>query len=126
MPREFINRWTTGGDEKYTTVPVIADRRANQKDPYLSYAYNAYNYSTERVAKGDFIRMKEISLAYNFPKTVVSKLKISDLSLKLQATNPFLIYCDKKLNAQHPQLFKTGGVASPTPQQFTFTPKLGI
>ncbi len=26
------------------------------------YAYNAYNYSTERIAKGDFIRMKEISL----------------------------------------------------------------
>ena len=126
MPREFINRWTTGGDEKYTTVPVIADRRANQKDPYLSYAYNAYNYSTERVAKGDFIRMKEISLAYNFPKTVVSKLKISDLSLKLQATNPFLIYCDKKLNGQDPEFFNTGGVASPIPQQFTFTLKLGI
>ena len=30
------------------------------------YAYNAYNYSTERIAKGDFIRMKEISLSYDF------------------------------------------------------------
>ena len=126
MPREFINRWTTGGDEKYTNVPVIADRRANQQDPYLSYAYNAYNYSTARVAKGDFIRMKEISLAYNFPKAIVSKLKISDLSLKLQATNPFLIYCDEKLNGQDPEFFNTGGVASPIPQQFTFTLKLGL
>ena len=32
-----------------------------QNDNYIGYLYNAYNYSTARVAKGDFIRMKEIS-----------------------------------------------------------------
>lgn len=126
MPREFINRWTTGGDEKITNVPVIADKRANQKDPYLSYAYNAYNYSTERIAKGDFIRMKEISLSYSFPKNMIEKLKVSDLSLKIQATNLFLIYSDKKLNGQDPEFFNTGGVASPVPRQFTLTLRLGI
>ena len=126
MPREFINRWTKGGDEKYTDIPVIADKRANQQDPYLSYAYNAYNYSTARIAKGDFIRMKEISLTYNFPKTLIAKAGVSDLSLKLQATNAFLIYSDKKLNGQDPEFFNTGGVASPVPQQFTLTLRLGI
>lgn len=126
MPREFINRWTDGGDEKITNVPVIADRRANQQDPYLSYAYNAYNYSTERIAKGDFIRMKELSLSYSFPKDLVSRLRVSDLSLKIQATNLFLIYSDKKLNGQDPEFFNTGGVASPVPRQFTLTLRLGI
>lgn len=126
MPREFINRWTTGGDEKVTNVPVIADKRANQQDPYLSYAYNAYNYSTERIAKGDFIRMKELSLSYNFPKKMISRLKVNDLSLKIQATNLFLIYSDKKLNGQDPEFFNTGGVASPVPRQFTLTLRLGI
>lgn len=126
MPREFINRWTKGGDEKYTDIPVIADKRANQQDPYLSYAYNAYNYSTARIAKGDFIRMKEISLTYNFPKKLIVKAGVSDLSLKLQATNAFLIYSDKKLNGQDPEFFNTGGVASPVPQQFTLTLRLGI
>lgn len=126
MPREFINRWTDGGDEKITNVPVIADRRANQQDPYLSYTYNAYNYSTERIAKGDFIRMKELSLSYSFPKDLVSRLRVSDLSLKIQATNLFLIYSDKKLNGQDPEFFNTGGVASPVPRQFTLTLRLGI
>lgn len=126
MPREFINRWTTGGDEKVTNVPVIADKRANQQNPYLSYAYNAYNYSTERIAKGDFIRMKELSLSYNFPKKMISRLKVNDLSLKIQATNLFLIYSDKKLNGQDPEFFNTGGVASPVPRQFTLTLRLGI
>lgn len=126
MPREFMNRWVTAGDEHVTTIPVIADIRQNQQDSRLRYAYNAYNYSSERIAKGDFIRMKEISLGYQFPKSITQSLKISDLSLKLQATNLFLLYADKKLNGQDPEFFNTGGVAAPVPKQFTLTLKLGI
>lgn len=84
------------------------------------------NYSTERIAKGDFIRMKEISLNYDFPKSLASRMKLSNLSLKLQATNLFLIYADKKLNGQDPEFFNTGGVAAPVPKQFTLTLRLGI
>lgn len=125
-PKEFKNRWTVPGDEKKTNVPVIASRMQNNLDSQLSYAYNAYNYSTERIAKGDFIRMKEISLGYDFPKTLYSALNLTNLSLKLQATNLFLIYADKKLNGQDPEFFNTGGVAVPVPKQFTLTLKFGI
>lgn len=126
MPKEFKNRWVLSGDEKITDIPVIADKRQNSKDSYLGIAYNAYNYSTARVAKGDFIRMKEISLSYDFPKEWMSALKISSFSLKLQATNLFLIYADKKLNGQDPEFYNTGGVAAPVPRQFTLTARLGI
>ena len=125
-PKEFNNRWTVPGDENITTVPVIASRRQNYNDSHLSYAYNAYNYSTERIAKGDFIRMKEISLGYEFPKKLIAPLKLSNLSLKLQATNLFLIYADKKLNGQDPEFFNTGGVAVPVPRQFTMTLRVGM
>ncbi len=126
MPKEFKNRWVVPGDENITTIPVIASRRQAYNDSYLSYAYNAYNYSSERIAKGDFIRMKEISLSYDFPKAWVNKLMLSNLSLKLQATNLFLIYADKKLNGQDPEFFNTGGVAAPVPKQFTLTLRVGI
>ena len=126
MPKEFENRWMVPGDEKVTTIPVIASQRQNENDPYLSYAYNAYNYSTERIAKGDFIRMKEISLGYEFPKNLIAPLKLNNLSLKLQATNLFLIYADKKLNGQDPEFFNTGGVAMPMAKQFTLTLRLGL
>lgn len=126
MPKEFANRWMVPGDENYTTIPVIASKRQNQNDNSLSYAYNAYNYSTERIAKGDFIRMKEISLGYDFPSSLISPLKVNSLSLKLQATNLFLIYADKKLNGQDPEFFNTGGVAVPMPKQFTLTLRLGL
>ena len=125
MPKEFKNRWVVPGDEEYTTIPVIASYLQNRwyrtNSEGLSYAYNAYNYSTERIAKGDFIRMKEISLSYDFPKKWLDPIKLSALSLKLQATNLFLLYADKKLNGQDPEFFNTGGVAVPVPKQFTLT-----
>lgn len=125
-PKEFRNRWAVAGDEYKTTIPVIADTRQNKNNTNLSYAYNAYNYSTERIAKGDFIRMKEISLGYDFPAKWYQALRLSKLSLKLQATNLFLIYADKKLNGQDPEFFNTGGVAVPMPKQFTLTLNVGI
>lgn len=126
MPREFRNRWMTPGDERYTDVPAIVSSRQVRNDSKLSYAYNAYNYSTARIAKGDFIRMKEISLTYDFPKRWIKKLRMSNLALKIQATNLFLIYADKKLNGQDPEFFNSGGVATPVPKQFTLTLKIGL
>ena len=104
----------------------MADLRMIQNDSRLGYAYNAYNYSTDRIAKGDFIRMKEISLSYDFPKQWISHLGLSNMSMKLQGTNLFLIYADKKLNGQDPEFFNSGGVAVPMARQFTFTLRLGI
>ena len=126
MPKEFANRWMVPGDENITTIPVIASQRQNRNDSDLSYAYNAYNYSTERIAKGDFIRMKEISLQYDFPKKWITKLKLNNLSLKLQATNLFMIYADKKLNGQDHEFFNTGGVAVPMPKHYTLTLRFGL
>ncbi len=126
MPKEFKNRWIQAGDEERTDVPVIASKIQNKNNTNLGIAYNSYNYSTARIASGDFIRMKEISISYDFPKKWVEPLRISNASLKLQGTNLFLIYADSKLNGQDPEFFNTGGVAVPVPKQFTLTLKLGL
>ena len=128
LPREFANRWVTQGDEAYTNIPTIPDKRLIQKytSSELQRLYNAYNFSTERVAKGDFIRLKDVSLSYDFPKKWFEGYKVTSLALKLQATNLCLLYADKKLNGQDPEFFNTGGVAMPTPKQFTFTLRLGL
>lgn len=126
MPKEFKNRWVIPGDEKYTNIPAIISYRQNHDIDNLSIAYNSYNYSTARVADGGFIRMKEISLSYDFPKKWISKLGFDNLSLKVQGTNLFLLYADDKLNGQDPEFFRSGGVAAPVPKQFTFTLRLGL
>ena len=126
MPKEFNNRWAVPGDEAYTTIPVIASRIQNKNNTSLSHAYNAYNYSTERIASGDFVRLKEVSLSYDLPKRWAEAIYFASMSLKLQATNLCLLYADKKLNGQDPEFFNTGGVAVPVPKQFTLTLKLGL
>ncbi len=126
MPKEFKNRWTLPGDETFTNIPVIASMRQNRKYADLSYAYNAYNYSDIRVADGGFIRLKEISLAYDLPKSWISLLSVQNAQVKLQATNLLLLYADRKLNGQDPEFFNSGGVATPMPKQLTFTLRFGL
>ena len=126
MPKEFKNRWVIPGDEKVTTIPTIASVRQYYNDRYIGYAYNAYNYSTARVADGGFIRMKDISLTYDFSPNLINKIGLGSASLKLDATNLFLLYSDKKLNGQDPEFVNAGGVASPLSKQFTLTVRLGI
>ncbi len=126
MPKEFKNRWVVPGDEKITDIPTIASVRQYYNNNQLGYAYNAYNYSTARVADGGFIRMKDISLTYDVPHSFTNKIGLSTASLKLDATNLFLIYADDKLNGQDPEFVNSGGVATPMPKQITFTVRLGI
>ena len=126
MPKEFKNRWAVSGDEAHTDIPTIASMRQYINDNNLSYAYNAYNYSTARVADGGFIRLKDVSLTYDLPKKFLNKIGLSTASVKLDATNLFLLYSDKKLNGQDPEFVNSGGVATPMPKQFTFTLRLGI
>ena len=128
LPREFKNRWMISGDESITNTPTIASR--NQVDRYgsttLRTAYNAYNYSTERIAIGDFIRLKEVALTYTLPDNWLKKTFINTASLKLAATNLCLLYSDKKLNGQDPEFINSGGVATPITKQFTATVRLGF
>ncbi|MBS9768875.1 MAG: TonB-dependent receptor, partial [Flavobacteriaceae bacterium] len=128
LPRELADRWMVSGDENITTVPTIPDVRMIRRygGSRIGKAFNIYNYSTDRIAKGDFIRLKEVSLNYDFPKQMLKNLKVSRLSMKLQATNLFLLYSDKKLKGQDPEFLNSGGVATPVPRQITLTLNLSI
>lgn len=127
MPKSFYNRWLMPGDENTTNVPSIADAYIASSELSGRYPYNAYNFSTERVAKGDFMRLKTVSLTYNLPKSLLSeKSPISKLTVTLAASNMFLLYSDKILNGQDPEFFNSGGVAQPLQKQFTLALNIGF
>lgn len=121
-PEEFLDRWLIYGDQ---SKPSIIDPRGNS-NIINAYPYNNYNYSTERVAKGDFIRLKQLMLSYNLSTKYLSVTKIKNASLSLVANNLWLIYADKALNGQDPEFFGSGGVALPLPRQFTLSFKAGL
>ena len=127
MPKDFLDRWMIPGDENITSVPAILSVRQNErKNSEYKEVYNAYNYSTERIADGSFIRLKDISLTYKFDDKWVRNIGLSSMSLKCIMSNVALLYSDKKLHGQDPEFFRSGGVALPVPRQVTFSLRVGF
>ncbi|WP_161888418.1 SusC/RagA family TonB-linked outer membrane protein [Pontibacter russatus] len=124
-PYSFLDRWILVGDETATNVPSILDRVA-VAELGSTYPYNNYNYSTARVADGDFVRLKHVTLSYNLPTERVKAIGLNSLSVSLVANNLWLIYADDRLNGQDPEFFGAGGVAMPVPRQFTLSLKAGL
>ena len=84
----------TGQANSYATV-LNAWTPTNQntsiaEDRPAFVRYQTEIYST-KVENGSFIRGKTMTLGYNFPSAVVSKLKMSRLRIYAQAQNLFLI-----------------------------------
>lgn len=126
MPKEFYDRWVQPGDQTTTKVPSIVDGLESVALLGGVYPYNNYNYSTERVAKGDMIRLKTVSLSYQLPFEFIKRYGLTNVSLTGAATNMWLIYSDKKLRGQDPEFFNSGGVAQPLQKQFTLSLKVGL
>jgi TonB-linked SusC/RagA family outer membrane protein len=126
--RSFVNRWMLAGDEQHTTFPVIPDSRlAQESGPNnLLIAYNAYNFSTERVADGSYVRLRTVNLSYSVPPQMLSRFYVKNMTISALAQNPWLIYADKKLNGVDPEFYSSGGVAQPITRQYTLSLVLGL
>jgi TonB-linked SusC/RagA family outer membrane protein len=127
MSKDMNDRWLVAGDEAKTDIPGIISKRVyDQYQGDIDATFNAYNYSDRRVAKGDFVRLKQVSLSYRLPKQAIEKIGLANAEIKAQGVNLWLLHSDKKLNGQDPEFFGAGGVALPVPRQYTFTLKLGF
>lgn len=133
MSKDVLNRWVMPGDETRTTVPALMDPvsekqiiDANGSQISAVYPYNLYNYSTERVASGDYIKLTNVSFAYRIPQAFVENLHMTHASIAVVANNIAVLYADKKLNGQDPEFYASGGVALPTSKQITFSLKVGF
>ena len=133
MSKRMNDRFLNKGDEQRTKIPslfgvyhvgnYIVNNGSNVNGVY---PYNAYNYSTENVAKGDFIRLKRVSLDYEIPVKLLSHLKMKNAHVSLVGNNLALLYSDKNLYGVDPEFFNNGGVAMPIPRQFTLAVKVGF
>ena len=126
--KSFINRWVLPGDEEITDFPVIPDSRLRSELGGFSVAraYNAYNYSTARVADGTFVRLRTVNLSYRLPKSLLEKFNLNSLTISGLVQNPWLIYSDQKLNGVDPEFYSSGGVAQPITRQYTASLNIGI
>ncbi|MDR1718961.1 MAG: SusC/RagA family TonB-linked outer membrane protein [Dysgonamonadaceae bacterium] len=103
MPREFVYRWMQAGDEAYTDIPRL------EIDPYdyaLSYTtpYNAtmYNNSNLRTVKGDYVRLQNLSLSYDWFSEKMRAKGIQNIRLMIQGNN-LHAWHTSKLKGQDPE-----------------------
>ena len=124
LTNEFKNRFVMTGDND---VPSIVDYVHSTISLTDEGTYASYNYTHKRVAKGDFIRLKSVSLNYDFSSDWISKSRFfKTASVRFTVKDPWLIYSDKALNGRDPEFYNTGGVAMPTTTQFTLSLNLGF
>lgn len=133
MTKDVLNRWMMPGDEKKTTVPALMDGMSQQQiidnsggQVQAVYPYNLYNYSDQRVVSGDYIKLNYLSLAYALPRSLCTKVGLTNASVIMSANNIWTLYSDKRLNGQDPEFMASGGVALPEAKQITFTLQVGL
>ncbi|HEY0245550.1 MAG TPA: TonB-dependent receptor [Mucilaginibacter sp.] len=87
VPRQ-LERWQNPGD--ITDIPRMTTYSGNpaQNDgPANNYGGNVASLSSRYLEDGSFVRLKTLSLGYNFTESVLKKIGISKLRLYVQATN---------------------------------------
>jgi TonB-linked SusC/RagA family outer membrane protein len=80
-----LDRWQKAGDVAESPKYIYNGNK------------NFQSSSTFYLAKGDFIRLREIQFGYNLPKTVIAKAGLSNVNFYVRGTNLFTWVKDKNL-----------------------------
>jgi hypothetical protein len=83
-----------GGGVKVEGVDTDGNAVSCYMNAYQYYHYLAYYDNDSWVYSRTYLKLRELSLTYQFPKTLLAKSKtgISEASVSLVASNPWLIY----------------------------------
>ncbi len=81
--RELLNVWRAQGDEKKeNVVPAFTGTSVSMENRWHPWAA-----ADKHVFKGDYIKLRDVSLSYSFDKSLLSKFKMESLTLTLQVQN---------------------------------------
>lgn len=118
MSKEFVDRWQQAGDEAKTNIPVLSDNPMRfapyeRKYSIADNRWDMYNKSDIRVASGSFLRCRSISLRYEIPTNILSRIHVRSGNITFETSNLFVIK-DSKLKGRDPeQLSLTSGTIPP-------------
>lgn len=149
----WTNMWSVGSGTSAATAK-LNDKGINEREPiingggvrvdgvdadgkpvscymnaYTYYHYKAYYDLDSWVYSRSYLKMRELSVTYDFPKSLLAKAKIglSNASISFVASNPWLIYsaCPNVDPSETGDNWLEGGQAAST-RSFGFTVKLGF
>lgn len=79
---DFLNRWRVPGDEANTNIPGLVNNTANDFDYFTMGDIN--------VVDASFLKLRDITLFYDLPKSIVSKIRAQGISFRAQVSNVML------------------------------------
>ncbi len=140
MSAEFLNRWRQSGDENSTNIPGLSsyyldlesyDALGVIQASNISYiapsgvsGWYLYDNSNARTVRGDHIRWQSLTMSYNIPKKMTSRLGISNARVALQGSNLAVWAFDKNLKGQDPE--QVQGVGMPALPTYSFNINIGF
>lgn len=91
LHEDFQYRWKQAGDEAFTNIPAYdpAADRASRTD------LNYYTAADINVIKGDYIKLRDITLAYDMPAGIVNRIRASAITFRVQMNNIMLWKANK-------------------------------
>ncbi len=100
MIRPFQGQWlpapsalmNSDGSRNYWSVYNTDEQNAKVDYPRLSHQggeYNNYKMSDYWIVNSSYLRIKNINLGYTFPKSLISKAKLSGLRVYVNIDDPF-------------------------------------
>ena len=82
---DFVSRWQQPGDELLTDVPRLTSPNETGTPLYLYL-----DESDRNTDDASTIRLNQVNFTYRFPKKLVNKLSMSNLSVSAQADNLYI------------------------------------
>ncbi len=89
LHNDFAKRWKKPGDELKTNVPAYF--KLNNTSINESDVLGLYQYADVNVLNASYVKLRDIALSYHFPKNITSAIRAENMSVRLQASNLFLI-----------------------------------
>ena len=106
---EYARRWTKPGD--ITDVP---------KPVFLGTQSSSGSYESSRfLYDGSYIRLRDVTLSYNLPTSLIQKYKLNNVRLYLRGQNLYTYVKDKRFNTD-PEVTIDGTMAQRPPIYNTF------
>lgn len=107
--QKALQRWQKPGDK--TNVPKFVSGNGNTT--------NSNQFSTRFIYNADYIRLRNISLSYNLPKSWLTPIKVNNLSIFVRGTNLWTYAFNKDLPFD-PEQGKNGVFNDTSPQLKTY------
>ncbi|WP_256003516.1 SusC/RagA family TonB-linked outer membrane protein [Pedobacter deserti] len=91
LPVEFLNRWKAPGDEQRTDIP----RYVASGDLASARNIGYFNQSQRYALNGAYVKLRDITLSYSLPQTLVRSIHAQGVSFRFQVNNLLLWTANK-------------------------------